>query len=410
MRFPFYIAWRYLFSKKSRNVINLITGISVGVIAFVTAAMIVVLSAFNGIDELVDDLYSSFDGDVIITPERGRSLSPDSVGLEAIMSLAAYGHHFEVIEQNVLLTYGDQQRVASMKGVPDDYMPRTGLDSTIYVGSDVLQDESRNYAILGYKVMQDLDAGPYYETLRPLTVHAARKGKKISRSKERAFRSEPIPIGGGFSINMEYDTKFVLVPISFAQGLMDYKNECNSIEIIARPGQDIKSFRQAIAEVLPDGYVANTRFEKNAIIYKANESERLVTIMILSFIILIAVFNILASLTMLMLDKSHDLTMLHSMGAPVSTLRRIFFIEGLLISGAGMAIGLALGAIICYLQQEVGLVPLEGGIVDYYPVLLRMRDFGLVAAIVMIIAVAFSWIPVNRMTRGMLLEASDRKR
>jgi len=410
MRFPFYIALRYLFSKKSRNVINLITGISVGVIAFVTAAMIVVLSAFNGIDELVDDLYSSFDGDVIVAPERGRTLSADSIGLEAIMSLPAYDHHFEVIEQNVLLTYGDQQRVASMKGVPDDYMPRTRLDSTIYVGSDVLQDEKRNYAVLGYKVMQDLDAGPYYETLRPLTVHAARKGKRISRSKEKAFRSEPIPIGGGFSINMEYDTKYALVPLGFAQDLMDYEEECNFIEVICDTDQDIKEFRDEVAALLPEGYVASTRFEKNAMIYKANESERLVTIMILSFIILIAVFNILASLTMLMLDKSHDLTMLHSMGAPVTMLRRIFFIEGLLISGAGMCIGLALGAIICLLQEKVGLVPLEGGIVDYYPVLLRLRDFGLVAAIVMIIAVAFSWIPVNRMTRGMLLEASDRKR
>ena len=410
MKFPFYIAWRYLFSKKSRNVINLITGISVGVIAFVTAAMIVVLSAFNGIDELVDDLYSSFDGDVIIVPERGRILSTDSIALDAIMALPEYDYHFEVIEQNVLLTYGDQQRVASMKGVPDDYMPRTELDSTIYIGSDVLKDDTRNYAVLGYKVMQDLGAGPYYETLRPLTIHAARKGKRISRSKEKAFRSEPIPIGGGFSINMEYDTKYLLVPISFAQNLMDYQNQCNSIEVNCKPGQDIEEFREAVAALLPAGYAATTRFEKNAVIYKANESERLVTIMILSFIILIAVFNILASLTMLMLDKSHDLTMLHSMGAPVSTLRRIFFIEGLLISGAGMAIGLALGAIICYLQQTVGLVRLEGGIVDYYPVVLRIKDFALVAAIVMVIAVAFSWIPVNRMTRGMLLEASDRKR
>lgn len=381
-----------------------------GVIAFVTAAMIVVLSAFNGIDALVDDLYSSFDGDVIITPARGKILSTDSISLDAIMALPAYGHHFEIIEQNVLLTFGDQQRVASMKGVPEEYMARTQLDSTIYIGSDVLQDEKRNYAILGYKVMQDLDAGPYYETLRPLTIHAARKGKRISRSKKKAFRSEPIPIGGGFSINMEYDSKYLLVPISFAQKLMDYTNECNSIEVNSSPEQDIEEFKLAIEAVLPTGYVASTRFEKNAIIYKANESERLVTIMILSFIILIAVFNILASLTMLMIDKSHDLTMLHSMGAPVKTLRRIFFIEGLLISGAGMVIGLAIGAIICYLQQTVGLVRLEGGIVDFYPVMLRPIDFGLVAAIVMIIAVAFSWIPVNRMTRGMLLEASDRKR
>ncbi len=410
MRFPFYIAWRYLFSKKSRNVINLITGISVVVIAFVTAAMVVVLSAFNGIDGLVDELYSSFDGDVIIEPERGKVIPLDSLDLSSIMELDGYKDHFEVIEQNVLLSLGDRQRVATMKGVPPEYLKSTGLTSSIYEGSDILVDEDADLAIVGYKIMLELDAGLFSETFRPLVVNAPRRGKKISRSKQKAFRSEPIRIGGVFSINMEYDSEYLLVPIIFARDIMDYRQECNYIEVDCREEVEIEVFKNLVQARLPDGLVATTRFDKNAVIYKANESERLVTILILSFIILIAVFNILASLTMLMIDKSHDLTMLHSMGAPVKTLRRIFFLEGILISGLGAIIGVAIGVLVCYLQENVGLVRLQGGIVDFYPVIIHLKDILLVLAIVMIIAIGFSWIPVNRMTRGMLMEASDRKR
>ena len=154
-------------------------------IAFVTAAMVVVLSAFNGIDELVDDLYSSFDGDVIIQPERGKSILLDSLDLGAIEQITGYALHHEVIEQNVLLTFGDRQRVATMKGVPEDYMKNTGLTSSIYEGSDLLSDDDAFRAILGYKVMLELDAGLFSETLRPLVVNAPRRGKKISRNREK---------------------------------------------------------------------------------------------------------------------------------------------------------------------------------------------------------------------------------
>ncbi|NNC82162.1 MAG: ABC transporter permease [Flavobacteriales bacterium] len=390
--------------------INLITGISVVVIAFVTAAMVVVLSAFNGIDALVDDLYSSFDGDIIIGPERGKSIPMDSLDLDAIQALDGYLVHHEVIEENVLLTFGDRQRVAKMKGVPDGYLKATGLDESIFQGSDLLSDEESFRAILGYKVMLELDAGLFSETLQPLIVNAPRMGKKISRSREKAFQSEGIMVGGIFSINMEYDSEYFLVPIDFARDIMDYFGRSTFIEVEVEEDINLEEFQRELTAMLAPGIIATTRYEKNAVIYKANESERLVTILILSFIILIAVFNILASLTMLMLDKQHDLSMLHSMGAPVKTLRRIFFLEGMLISGLGAIIGLGVGILLCYLQDTVGLVRLQGGIVDFYPVIIKLRDVVMVFCIVMAIALAFSWIPVNRMTRSMIVEASDRKR
>lgn len=405
MRFPFYIAERYLFSKKSRNVINLITGISVAVIAFVTAAMIVVLSAFNGIDMLVDELYSSFDGDVIIEAPRGRYLDTDSLNMEAWSEDSRIAVIHEVVEQSVLVQYKDRQRVAVMKGVPADYMTSTGLENKIYEGGAILEDEDTFRGIIGYGILLDLDAALYSESLTPLFVHAAEKGRRISRDKEKAFNTEPIMIGGVFSINLEYDSQYLLVPIAFARDVMKVGQVSSYLEVQAKEGVPLEELKDAIASKMSQDLKVSTREEKNALVYKANESERLVTILILSFIILIATFNILASITMLMLDKQKDLKIIHSMGATVQQIRNIFFIEAMLISVAGTVIGLVLGLGVCYLQSEYGLVPLQGGIVEYYPVIIMLRDVLMVFAIVVSIGFLFSWFPVKRLTKGLLAQS-----
>ncbi|MDA0714349.1 MAG: FtsX-like permease family protein [Bacteroidetes bacterium] len=405
MRFPFYIAERYLFSKKSRNVINLITGISVAVIAFVTAAMIVVLSAFNGIDMLVDELYSSFDGDVIIEAPRGRYLDTDRLNMEAWSEDSRIAAIHEVVEQSVLVQYKDRQRVAVMKGVPADYMTSTGLENKIYEGGAILEDEDTFRGIIGYGILLDLDAALYSESLTPLFVHAAEKGRRISRDKEKAFNTEPIMIGGVFSINLEYDSQYLLVPIAFARDVMKVGQVSSYLEVQAKEGVPLEELKDVIASKMSQDLKVSTREEKNALVYKANESERLVTILILSFIILIATFNILASITMLMLDKQKDLKIIHSMGATVQQVRNIFFIEAMLISVAGTVIGLVLGLGVCFLQSEYGLVPLQGGIVDYYPVIIMLRDVLMVFAIVVSIGFLFSWFPVKRLTKGLLAQS-----
>jgi lipoprotein-releasing system permease protein len=402
MRFHFYIAGRYLFSKKSRNVINLITGISVAVIAFVTAAMIVVLSAFNGIDSLVDELYSSFDGDVMIEAPRGRYISMDSLSVDQWKDDSRVKNIHEVLEQSVLIQYKESQRVATMKAVPLGYLEQNGLDASIHEGSALLEDNEAFLAVIGYGIQLDLDAPLFSKSLTPLLIHAAQKGKRISKHKDKAFKTEPIMIGGVFSINMEYDSEYLLVPLPFARDLLDVGPVCSYIEIQAADGISLEELQEFITEATGGKYKVNTREEKNALIYKANESERLVTILILSFIILIATFNILASITMLMMDKEQDLKVIHSMGATMMQIRNIFFTEAMLISMAGTVIGLILGLGICYLQTSFGLVRLQGGIVDYYPVIVDMADVILVFSIVFTIGLLFSWYPVKRLAVGLI--------
>jgi len=402
MRFPFYIAGRYLFSKKSRNVINLITGISVAVIAFVTAAMIVVLSAFNGIDSLVDELYSSFDGDVMIEAQRGRYLDLDSLEMDVWKDDARIAAIHEVLEQSVLVQFKERQRVATMKGVQPGYLEANGLDASIHEGSPLLEDNDAFMAVLGYGIQLDLDAPLYSQSLSPLLVHAAQKGKRISKHKDKAFKTEPIMIGGVFSINMEYDSEYMLVPIAFARDLLDVGPVCSYVEIQASDGLSLEELQDFITTSTSGRYKVTTREEKNAMIYSANESERMVTIVILSFIILIATFNILASITMLMLDKEKDLKVLHSMGATLMQIRNIFFTEAMLISMAGTILGLMLGLGVCYLQTEYGLVPLQGGIVEYYPVIINFMDVLMVFSIVLLIGLLFSWYPVKRLSAGLL--------
>ncbi len=382
--------------------INIITLISVIVIAFVTMAMITILSVFNGIDELVDDLYSSFDADIIISPARGKVMANDSISIKDIEGLATVKSVNEIVEENVLLTFGDQQRIATLKGVPTGYMAQKNMRKNIIEGSDVLADEESEWAVLGYGIKQDLDAELFSQGMRPLVVYAPQRGKKISRHKERAFRSEPIMVGGTFSINVEYDSKYVLSSLLFARDMLDYRNEYNYLEVELKDGLEPEQTKQAIMAQLGDKFKVVTRADKNAMIYKANESERLVTILILSFIIVIAIFNILASLTMLILDKRKDIGTLHSMGATEGVIRKIFFLEGVMISASGTVIGLTLGFIFSYIQQHYGIIRLQGGIVDYYPVVINLKDFFLVAGIVVGIALMFSWFPVKLLTKRVM--------
>lgn len=369
--------------------------------------MVVVLSAFNGIDELVDNLYSNFDGDLILTPERGRLLESDSLDIQGILDLEGVRNVHEVLEEQVLLGYDDRQRLATMRGVDERYLKEKGLDASIYEGSDLLEDDMIFQAVIGYGLKLDLDASLTSVGFEPLIVHAPRKGKRISRFKEKAFNTEGIPIGGIFSINLEYDSEYLLVPYDFAKDIMDIRTGCSFIEILIDPGTDVDALRSRLLEDLPSTLDIQSREEKNALIYKANESERLVTICILSFIILIATFNILASLTMLMLDKRADMQTLKALGATPQLIERVFFQEGMLISALGALIGLLVGIGLCFAQQEYGLIPLKGGIVQYYPVEVRTPDILLVFTIVLTIALVFSWWPVKRLSRGLIQQPKE---
>lgn len=399
MNFPFYIARRYLFSKKSHNIINVISGISLSVVAVVTMAMIIVLSAFNGIEGLVAQLYSIFEPDITITPARGKTMSKSAIDSTVICDFNGVEHCVPVVEENVLIDYGGKQRIATIKGVSDGFRNMTGLDSVIVDGEFILRDGDLNFALVGYGLKYELGMSIYQNSMRPLKVYAPIRGKKISQNQEKAFNRKDMMVGGIFSISPDFDSRYFITSIDFASDLFGYENEVSAIEIGLRSDMDPAKAQRDLSEALGADYIVKTQMQKNALIFQTNQSEKWITFFILSFILLIASFNIIASLTMLIIDKKKDIFILTSMGASRLVVRRIFFFEGVLINVIGAGLGLLLGYLFCLAQVQFGLIPLEGGIVDYYPIEMEFADFLAVFGIVIFTGLVTSSVPIYYFTR-----------
>ncbi len=400
MKFPFYIARRYLFSKKSHNIINVISGISLSVVAVVSMAMIIVLSAFNGIEGLVSQLYSIFEPDITITPQRGKTMQKSAMDEADLCSFPQVEHCVYTIEENVLIDYASKQRIARIKGVGEGYRQMTGMDSVIVDGSFVLRDGDLNFAVVGYGLKYELGMSIYQNSMRPLKVYAPIRGKKISQSQENAFNRKDMMIGGVFSISPDFDSHYFLTSLEFASDLFNYESEISAVEIGLAPDARPERVQQLLVEELGSDYEVKTRMQKNEIIFKTNQSEKWITFFILTFILIIASFNIIASLTMLIIDKKKDVFILGAMGASRQTIRTVFFIEGLLINLIGAGVGLLLGYLFCLAQIRFGLIPLEGGIVDHYPIEMESGDFFAVFGIVILTGVITSSIPIYYFTRS----------
>jgi lipoprotein-releasing system permease protein len=399
VNFPFYIARRYLFSKKSHNIINIISGISLTVVAVVTMAMIIVLSAFNGIESLVGSLYAKFEPDIIITPAKGKTFLQKDLPLDTLRTWQGIEHVVAVIEENVMIDFGEKQRIARMKGVDEHFVQMTRLDSVVVDGEYLLKDEEYRYAVVGYGIKYELGINIYQNSMRPLKVFAPIRGKKISRNQEKAFNRRDLMVAGIFSINPDFDSKYFLTDIDFASELLGYENERTAIEIGLVKGVNPDKIQEQLMALLGDNFVIKTSRQKNELIFKTSQSEKWITFFILTFILLIASFNIIASLTMLIIDKKKDIFILNSLGASRLDIRKIFFSEGMLINAIGAITGLALGYLFCIAQLQFGLIPLEGGIVEYYPIEMRIEDFFAVFGIVLATGLISSIVPVRYFTR-----------
>lgn len=399
MNFPFYIARRYLFSKKSHNIINIISGISLTVVAVVTMAMIIVLSAFNGIESLVGSLYARFEPAISILPATGKTFAQSSVPIDTLKTWPGISHVVPVIEENVMLDFGSKQRIARMKGVDENFVLMTRLDSVVVDGEYLLKDEDYNYAVVGYGIKYELGINIYQNSMRPLKVYAPIRGKKISRNQEKAFNRKDLMVSGIFSINPDFDSKYFLTDIDFASALLGYENERTAIEIGLAEGVNPDRIQKQLITLLGDDFIVKTSRQKNELVFKTSQSEKWITFFILTFILLIASFNIIASLTMLIIDKKKDIFILNSLGASRLDIRKIFFSEGMLINAIGAIIGLVLGYLFCIAQIQFGLIPLEGGIVEYYPIEMRLEDFFAVFGIVLATGLISSIVPVRYFTR-----------
>ncbi len=393
---PFFIARRYLFSKKSHNVINIISIISIVGVAIGTMALIVVLSVFNGLEDLIHSLFNSFDPELKITLVEGKYFSAEGAELQNVRKLNEIDYYCESIEDNVLLKYDQKQYIAKIKGVENQFGKMTGLDSMIVDGEFKLTEKDRSYAIVGQGVAYYLSVGLNF--INPLQIYFPKKNKNISFTPENAFTIKNIFPSAIFSVQQEFDTKYVIVPLHFAREVFDAPNQVSSIEIKLKNNIDLVKFQEKIRKILPANYQIQNRLEQHKLLYKIMKSEKWAIFIILSFILMIASFNIIASLTMLIIDKKKDIFNLQSMGASPKLVRKIFLFQGWFISAIGAVAGIMVGALLCWLQIHFGFIrfPDSGTfIINAYPVEMQLLDFLAVLATVIFIGFFTAWYPTR---------------
>ena len=397
MNLPFFIAKRYLISKKSRNVINLISGISITGITIGTMALIIVLSVFNGLESLIKSLFNSFDPDLKITLVEGKSFSSDHDQLQKLRDDPSVAVFSEVLEENALIDYRNRQAIITLKGVTENYSDLTGIDSLIVDGKFQLWDNEIPVGVIGYDIAAQLSVGVTF--FDPLYIYVPkRSGRNIMMNPAGAFKKDYIFPRGIFSVQQEYDSKYLLVPLEFAQDLLKNNNRVTAIEIKVSPDYNHDEVKDHLSGIIGSEYKVQTREEQHQAFYQVMASEKWAIFLILGFILIIASFNTVSSLTLLVLEKKSDMHILQSMGAMPSTIRKIFLSEGMLITGIGIGAGLILGALVCWIQMEFGIIRFPSGgsfIVDIYPLKIELLDFLLVFLLVGIIGWLASVIPVR---------------
>lgn len=402
MNLPFYIAKRYLISKKSHHVINIISWISVSGIGVATMALVIVLSAFNGLQTLVETLYASFDPDIKITAVVGKTFDSGTIPKDKILAIDGVQFYTESLEDVALFKYSDKQTVATLKGVEETFYEITGLDTLIYEGEHKKDSEQTHYLNLGYGIANNLSLFINSEFNEEVSVIIPKKGQKKSFIPGEEFSRKFATASGVYSIGPDFDNKYVLASLPFVQTLFDKENQISSVELKLKNDANWKKVKAELINILGKNFVVKTRYELNELVYKTNETEKWITFLILSFILVIASFNIIGSLTMLILDKKEDVWILKTMGANNKLIQQLFFAEGMLINLLGAFCGMILGTLLCWIQMEFGLLRLNGGIVDFYPIEMKWIDFLSIFSIVFFIGVIASWFPVRMLTRKYL--------
>jgi lipoprotein-releasing system permease protein len=403
MKLSLYIAKRYLFAKKSRNAINIISAVSVAGVAVGTMALIIILSVFNGLETMVSAIFNTFDPDLKITATEGKTFIADTTRLKMLANVEGVSCYSLSVEENALLKYGDRETIATIKGVDDNYAMVSNIDSSMWEGNFILRSEKgRPYAIPGVGVAHYL--GIRVNFITPLKIIIPRNTGSTIINAENPLIEKFIFPSGIFQVEKEYDSKYVYIPIEFARELTEIKDGVSSIEIKFTENADPRVVQKNIVNIFRDGFIVQNRYEQQEIFYKVMRSERLAIFFILTLILIIASFNIIGSLTMLIIEKERDIEILKSLGADNNLIRKIFIFEGWLISIIGAVVGVILGFVICWLQQTYGLIRLqsESLIMDSYPVLMKVKDFIIVPGTVLLIGYWAAWYPVRFLTKKFL--------
>ncbi len=400
MNLPFFIARRYLFSGKSRNVVNIISAITVAGIALASMAMICTLSVFNGFRGLMESLFTSFDPDFKIVASRGKVFNPETVADGNIAQLGYVDAVTYSLEEQALAQYNGSQRIVTVKGAEDNFMDVCDIEDILYgSGKPVLKDQVCDFGIMGVGLMHALDCG--IQPVQPVCLYAPKRGERINLTNPAAnFTTQSFfSPGVVFQVSQpKYDDNYVIVPMSLARQLFGYSTGVSSIDIRIRKDYSQKKAYRNLKSLAGPGFEVLDRYGQQADVFRVIKLEKLISYLFLSFILFIACFNIVGSLVMLMLEKREDSVTLSNIGLADKSIRGIFILDGLLISVLGAMIGLSIGVALVLLQQRFGFIPLgqNGGfVVDSYPVRLRIGDVAAVlftvAAVTLIVVV-----PVRR--------------
>lgn len=360
------------------------------VVACVTAAMITILSAFNGIESLVSELFSTFDAELTVTPAEGKVFTPDSTFYADLSAFSEISAVSSSLEDDVIVRFDGQPSVATLRGVDTTFVRLTEIDEMMRYGTFQLKRDGYECAIPGLGIQNELGIPFHPEDFSVITLSAPIRGKKLSRYREKALNTLPLLVSGVFSVNAEMDVKYILSPLSFARKLFEYDNEVSQVSIGLIEDAKPESVKKELQAELGSDFKVETRYDKNILVHQTNRSEKWATFLILAFIMVIAAFNIMASLTMLIIEKRKDIFILQSMGLTAVHIRKVFSNQGVLINVIGALIGLGLGLGLCFLQDTVGLIRLHGSIVSHYPVQVRWLDVIGVLATVITIGTFFS--------------------
>ena len=408
MNLPFYIARRYLFSKKKHNAINIISGISVCGVALATLALVCTLSVFNGFQDMVAGFFTAFDPELKITIREGKVFEPQGAAFQEVRSLPEIAVWTETLEENAMVQYKDRQAMAIIKGVEDNFEELTFIDSLLYgAGEFILHDSIVDYGVLGVELISELGTGLQF--VDPLQVYAPKRNVRVNMANPSASFNRDYLFSPGvvFVVNQQkYDARYILTSLSFARNLFNYDTEVSAVELKLKPGADVTAVQRKIARILGDEFVVLDRYEQQADVFRIMEIEKFISYLFLTFILAIACFNVIGSLSMLILDKREDVETLRNLGADDRLIARIFLFEGRLISLFGALSGIVLGLLLCYIQQRFGIISLGGGngsfIVDAYPVSVHVTDVVLIFITVVTVGFLSVWYLVHYLTRRLL--------
>lgn len=405
MSFSAYIASRYLLTKKSHHAINIISGVSVCGVAIATAALVCILSVFNGFQDTVAGLFTSFDPELKVVPAEGKFMAADADGLEELKSNPNVAVCTEALEDNALLMINNRQAMATIKGVEDSFEELTNIDN-ILIGDGVfeLHVDVIDYGIIGSNLLMQLGLPTDFSS--PVQVYAPRKGERIDLTdpRESLNQEELYSPKVGFMVKQgKYDSHYVITNIAFARRLFERQGYVSSVELKLSEGADLQAVKKDIQNSLGNKYKVLDRYEQQEDTFKIMQIEKLISYIFLTFILMIACFNIIGSLSMLIIDKKQDVVTLRNLGASDKQISNIFMIEGCMICFLGAIIGIVLGLTLCLIQQQYGVIRFgnsEGSyLLDAYPVSVHALDIVIIFVTVIIVGFLSVWYPVHHLSK-----------